>query len=235
SVRDAELLGAYLLPRGRRPPLAPEPKEIQEMDPIETKPPDPTPSFRRWIAPRSIFGLFLFLMGGLLMLDRFGYVDAHDWWRFWPLFPISIGIVKLLQPRRDGQRFFGGLLILIFGAILLRNLGWIPDFRIDGRLIFPAVLLWIGLAMMFSRHRSGCWGGRRGRWDRGDRALDAPEDSGSEVDSFAVLGSSRATSTSQNFRGGHATAVLGSYELDLRRAAIPPGEEAVINTVAVWG
>ncbi len=173
-----------------------------------------------WNGGRAIFGLFLFLFGGLLMLDRFDVLSADDWIYLWPLFPIAIGVVKVLQPRRDGQRFFGALMIVIFGAILLRH--WV-DFPIRGDLIAPGVLLLVGIRMMTSPRRS--W--RR----RGSSTADAS----AEVNTFALLGSSKVTSTSTAFRGGQASAVLGACEIDLRGATMPEGSEAVLDLFAVWG
>ena len=106
-----------------------------------------------WTGGRAIFGLFLFLLGGLLLLDRFGWVDANDWTHLWPLFPIAIGVIKVIQPRREGQRFVGALLIVIFGAILLRH--WV-EFPIRGDLIAPGVLLLVGIRLMLvPRRRRG--------------------------------------------------------------------------------
>ena len=54
------------------------------------------------------------------------------------------------------------------------------------------------------------------------------------VQAMAVLGSTLRGSNSQEFRGGEATAVLGSCEIDLRQASIA-GTEAVIDAFAMWG
>jgi hypothetical protein len=192
------------------------------MDPLATSTdrPEPRPN-RSWSGSRALFGLFLFLFGGLLLLDRFGWVDAYSWSHLWPLLPIAIGVIKLVQPRHEGGRFFGGLLIVIFGAILLRNLGWF-DFEIDGDLILPGVLLLIGIRLMTTSRR---W---RGRHLSGS-------DSSDEIGTFAVLGSSRVTSTSTSFRGGNASALMGGCVVDLRQASMPAGSEAVLDVFAFWG
>ena len=181
-----------------------------------------------WFGGRVVFGLILFLFGGLLLLDRFGWIDADRWFYLWALFPIAIGVTKIVQPRREGDRFVGALLILIFGAILLRNLGWI-DYRVDGRLILPGVLLLVGIRLMTTPRRA--WR-RRDRYQRGPGINSS---SGDEINTFAMLGSSRISNTSTSFHGGQASAVLGACEIDLRGASIPEGSEAVLDVFAMWG
>jgi hypothetical protein len=52
---------------------------------------------------------------------------------------------------------------------------------------------------------------------------------------FAVWSSVRRASVASPFRGGDVTAIMGGGQLDLRLATIPPGEEAVLDIVAVMG
>lgn len=202
------------------------------MEPFAPTPPPPASSDDRtagscssWFGGRVMFGLVLFLFGGLLMLDRFGWIDADRWFFLWALFPMAIGVTKLVQPRREGDRFVGSMLVLIFGAILLRNLGWI-DFHFDHRLILPGVLLLIGIRLMTTPRRG---------WRRRDLNRTGGGDSSDAINTFAVLGSSRLTNTSTSFQGGQVSAVLGACVIDLRQASMPAGSEAVIDVFAFWG
>ncbi len=199
------------------------------MEPMEQPPTplDARPRGRcdRGAGGRILWGLFLFLFGGLLLFDRFGWVDASNWTYLWPLFPILIGAYKIVRPCNGGDRFFGGLLILIFGAIFLRHFDWF-EFDLDGRVIFPAVLLAIGIRLMTTPRRSG----RRGR-NRRPTSIE----SGDEVGTFAMLGSSKIANTSSSFAGGRISAVLGSCEIDLRGASMAEGSEAVLDVFALWG
>lgn len=178
-----------------------------------------------WSGGRAIFGLFLFLFGGLLLLEHFNYLDAGHWRYLWPLFPLAFGAIKLVRPEREGQRFMGAVIVAIFGVILLRNLGWL-NFRIDASLIVPMVLLLIGIRLMFTPRR-----GRRADLNRVAGSIDASD----EINTFAVLGSSRVTSTSTSFAGGQASAVLGAIVIDLRNASMPAESEAVLDVFAFWG
>ncbi|HEX2645101.1 MAG TPA: DUF5668 domain-containing protein [Thermoanaerobaculia bacterium] len=172
-------------------------------------------SFR--ITPRLVFGALVLLFGSLLLLDRVGVLDAGDYLQYWPAGLIAVGLVKLMQPGgRGGGLFFAGL-----GTwLLLSNLGYV-DF--DMRIVFPVILVLIGFRLVTAEAF------------RRSRRLDGPGSSSDEVDAVAVLGGIRRTSSSATFRGGSATAMLGSCEIDLRPASIPAGQEAVIDTFAFWG
>jgi hypothetical protein len=52
---------------------------------------------------------------------------------------------------------------------------------------------------------------------------------------FAFWSSVRRASVASPFRGGDITAIMGGGQLDLRLATIPPGEEAILDIVAVMG
>lgn len=49
----------------------------------------------------------------------------------------------------------------------------------------------------------------------------------------AFLGQSRQTLPAGSFRGGEVTAVMAGAELDLRATAVAPGEEMVVEVLAV--
>src|SRR4051812_1783628 len=60
------------------------------------------------------------------------------------------------------------------------------------------------------------------------------DDAGARM--VAMMGSSRRiVSPTEPFRGADMTAVMGDCRLDLRKAAIQPGEEVVIDLLAVMG
>jgi hypothetical protein len=52
---------------------------------------------------------------------------------------------------------------------------------------------------------------------------------------FAVLGGAKRSSLSTRFKGGEVTAFMGGFQIDLRQAVIPPGEEAVIDMMIGMG
>jgi hypothetical protein len=52
---------------------------------------------------------------------------------------------------------------------------------------------------------------------------------------FSVWSNTRRSNSSQAFQGGDITAIMGGAQLDLRTAAIPAGQEAVLDVTAVMG
>lgn len=169
------------------------------------------------ITPRLIFGVCVLMFGSLLLLDQLNVLDARDYLDYWPAALIVLGLIKLVQPGSKG----GAIVLTLAGTgLLLSNLGYLV---LDFDLIFPGLLVLAGLSLVFGEIF------RRARRKSGE-AVSAS----SEVDPFAILGSVKRLSSSQSFRGGSATALLGAAEVDLRQARIQGGE-AVIDTFAFWG
>lgn len=170
------------------------------------------------LTPRLIFGVCVLLFGGLLLLDQMDLLNARDYLLYWPAGLIALGLVKLAQPGSRG----GGLFLAGVGAaLLLSNLGYV---ELDIELVLPALLVLGGARLIFGelfRRRRGAGGGE------GTLAS-------AEIDAFAILGGVKRSSSSQSFRGGSASAIMGATEIDLRAARITGGE-AVIDTLAFWG
>ncbi|HQT94488.1 MAG: hypothetical protein B7Z68_05825 [Acidobacteria bacterium 21-70-11] len=202
-------------------------------------------------APRLILGLLIIGLGILFTLDKLGYVDAGSVWQYWPVVLIAVGLGRVLQPRACHGRGFGVVLIVVGAWILLFNVGVINHDVWD---YWPILLVLLGISMVFRAvggPGSG-WRGRRAgtppvgggesatpgaaaRAVAGQGATTTPaDDASATVDCFALLGASRRSSVSQDFRGGSLTALMGGCELDLRQASIRSGQ-ATIDTFAMWG
>lgn len=179
---------------------------------------------------RIFFGLLLLGFGAILFLDRLGLADADYLLDFWPLIPITLGLVKLTTGRDGSERIFGGILMLVFSGVMLDKLNLI-DFDFDGRMIVPLVLMLIGFRIL-TRPRG--YRSSRGFGSSRQHGVVASDRDSDELDGFAMLGALVRGSASQNFRGGKVTAVLAGAEIDLRQAKID-GPEAVIDTFTMWG
>ena len=169
---------------------------------------------------RIIFGLFIAWMGVLFLLDQMGVINIGSVWRFWPVFLILIGTVRLFSP---GNRSIVGALFLMAlgGFFLINEFHW---FDLDWRYVWPGFIVVGGLVMVF---RGLMWGGSN---CGGDRVSSA-----GSLTAFAILGGVERKVTSQDFQGGDATAILGGCDIDLRNASIRPGTVAVIDCFAFWG
>jgi predicted membrane protein len=169
------------------------------------------------LATQVVFGVIAILLGILLMLDNLNVIDAGDYLAYWPALLVVLGLVKILQPATSG-RAWGVVLVIIGGVLLLRALDL---YHIRFRDFWPLLLILFGGALLW-----------RTFVRRKITAEGVSDDS--LLNGTAILGGFKRTITSQDFRGGEITAVMGGYEIDLRQAAIR-GEEAVINIFAFWG
>ncbi len=167
------------------------------------------------ITPRLILGVAILLAGLAFTLDNLGIVDADDFIDYWPLLLVAVGVAKLAVASRTGGWVTAAIWILVGGWWTLYNLAVVDFHPVD---FWPVFLIIAGLFLVQRALRPG-------------RISEASPD---KVTGFAVLGGSSRKSSSQDFRGGDFTAVMGGCEVDLRDARIanPP---AVIDVFAFWG
>lgn len=166
----------------------------------------------------GVGGLILIVFGVLLMLSNMGYFEFREVFRFWPVFFMALGVVRLVEAR-DRQAMVGPLIwIGVASVFLLRSLRII---NVDFRDLWPIFLIAMGLLML-----------RRSMATKRERSTNV--DSNSVISGLAILGGMERRNNSQDFKGGEVTAILGGCEVDLRGASMPPGE-VVLDVFAMWG
>jgi predicted membrane protein len=198
-------------------------------------------------------GLFFVIVGGALLLERMG-VFFPSWLFTWPMILILIGLFTGI---RHGFRSFGWIIPLAVGGIFLAQ-EIVSDLNVD-RLIWPVVLIAIGLSFMLGKQRVGCFGSHnrfkkklrdkwgddwREKWEQGRKERAYWHDwkkqmydpgytssSGDLLDINAVFGSVKKTVLSKNFKGGEVNTILGGCELNLTQADIVGRAEIEVNTV----
>lgn len=177
------------------------------------------PMFR--VGGQVVFGLIVITLGVLLTLDNMGVFEAREILRYWPALLIVWGITKLTTSE-GGGRFFG-IMLTLGGSLLLLDKLYVIDF--GWREFWPLLLIAIGGTML---------------WNSLTRRTQtiSPVSSGTETDSvvnhFALMGGIARVNSSQDFRGGELSAIMGGVELDLRHANMQSGE-AILNIFAFWG
>jgi predicted membrane protein len=175
---------------------------------------------RSRLSPQIVLGLIIIGIGTLFLLDNFGMVYAEDYLRFWPALLVIYGLVKVVFPERPSSRFWGAMLAL-FGALLLaRRLHWV---YVDPWELWPIFLIAIGGMMLWKSSMRG----------RNATTLPGSASEDSIIQGTAIMSGFRRVSSSQDFRGGELTAIMGGVEVDLRGAGLK--QEAVINVFAFWG
>ncbi|MBN9382042.1 MAG: hypothetical protein J0H74_14840 [Chitinophagaceae bacterium] len=168
-------------------------------------------------------GVFLLLIGGVLLLDQMGF-PLPDWLFSWHVLLIAIGLFIGLR-----HNFRGGawaILILVGGFFMIQD--YYPHFPLR-RFIWPAVLIFVGLLIILSpRTNSRRW---RNKWEEGwhkrnySRSYAQTFSTSREgytsedyVDSTAIFGGIHKKVVSKNFKGGDITSIMGGTELDLTQA-----------------
>lgn len=174
-------------------------------------------------------GLFIAFIGVLFTLQNVHILRVSQIFRFWPVFLIVFGLLKMGQSvDRNGR--IAGVLIAFVGIVLLGNqLGYL-HFNIFS--LWPLILVYVGLRMMSEA------GGVRVTtqvFADGPPAPGSPQaDEAPSISALAVLGHVDRKITSQSFRHAEVTAFMGGAKLDLRDAMLAP-RGAVINVMVMMG
>jgi predicted membrane protein len=162
-------------------------------------------------------GIILIVVGTLFLLDHMGIIRAEQYWIYWPLTLVAIGLARVFRP---GERVMGIGFILV-GTVLqlhelhLTHLSW--------NAIWPLLLIFAGMQIVWSRF------GRPGL----SRATVASGGTDT-LNEYALFGGVERRVNVSNFRGGSITAIFGGVEVDFRSADIE-GEEANIFVEAIFG
>jgi len=178
--------------------------------------------FRNFLAGRILTAFFLILIGVLLLMPHFGYDWNLDFWDFWPVILVIIGISSL-SGEKGKSRPMDGILWIVFGLLFLGSSLGFYHFRFH--MIWPFLLIAAG-TLLLSQHvrRSGVEPAREGEGNTtGGDALQA----------FWMLGGSRNRVDSRHFRGGNAAAFLSTGTVDLKNADFE--KEVVIDTLSFLG
>jgi hypothetical protein len=176
-----------------------------------------TPAERTYVTPRLIIGLAVLILGTLWTLDNLDFLESEDFTQWWPAVLIVIGGVQLASRRTNR---FGPVLLMIVGVLLLgSSLDYID---LDLRDLIPLGIAAFGAKLI---------------WDALSRRSARPSDpkDDSTVHAFATMGGVHWQSTSQNFQGGDANAIMGGVEIDLRKVQIQPGQDVIIDALAIMG
>jgi predicted membrane protein len=174
-------------------------------------------------ATQMIVGLFVIGLGMLFLLDNLGWLDLDLRIHVVPTVLIAVGILKVMQTRSQSGVVVGGALIVVGALFMLKSLGFLS---IDWRTLWPLLIIGAGVAVVAKSATS------RKQIEHGEPSLDKAGNE-SQVNITAVMSGYKNRNTSQDFRGGEITAIMGGSDLDLRQASI--NGDAVLNVFAFCG
>ena len=166
---------------------------------------------------RAIVGIVLILIGIAFIGRTFDFFP-HRVTRFvfsWEMILIVLGII-FISTRENKTT---GWILLIIGLVFL-----VPDaFHVPypfRRLFWPVILIVVGLFIIFRAS--------------GARGIPSGGTSVDYLDDVAILGGGNKVVTSENFKGGKITAILGGSKIDLTKAKLAPGQN-VIDIFCLFG
>lgn len=172
-------------------------------------------------AKAIMWGIAFVLLGiilGINALDLFQMNIFFDgWWTLLIIVPCFIGVFT----DRDKT---GNLIGIALGVFLLLCSQKILSFELVLKLLFPLIIVLIGLKMIFSSFKSG----------KSAKIMRDVAESGAKVHAVsAVFCSENIIYHGEEFTSADLNAVFGKVTYDLRTAYIP--KDCVIKTSAVFG
>jgi len=195
---------------------------------METEDKKTTDQYPEWSANRSgrvSSGLFIVVIGGLLLARQMG-AEIPDWIFTWPSLLIAIGFYVGL---RHSFRSFGWLIPVAIGSFLLSR----EYFDLNVMQYFwPVIIILIGVAIMFKPRRRWHherWARKQERWkQRWERQHEMHQQQyhqgqpleGDAIDSVNIFGGTKKNVISKDFKGGESVNMFGGLELNMSQADI---------------
>jgi predicted membrane protein len=169
-----------------------------------------------------LFGLILIAIGALVLLANMDILPFDlNLGHWWPLILVVLGLVHLWNNRNIFD--FSGLFLILLGVVfLMATLGqicWSDIWR-----YWPAVLILLGLSLIFKRHPVALPGSGGGA-----------ASSETSVGINNILSGSDRRINSSEFKGGDVSNILGGTKLDLLEAKLAPGEWLLTVSTVLGG
>ena len=167
----------------------------------------------------GIWGMALVILGVLYTgntLDAWNFTLFFD--GFWTLFIIIPSLISILS---KGVTLFP-MVMLILGSMWLLSAQNILQDGVIGKMIFPLILIVMGIQIVIKNFISTRYQGNR-----------ISHNQGKKHDYTAIFGAGEYHLMNEVFYGASTTAIFGAVDLDLRDAIIE--EDVVININSIFG
>lgn len=168
-----------------------------------------------------LWGLVFITIGIIFGLNAMGVTNINIFFKgWWTLFIIVPSIIEFIK----GEGRIWSFIWLVVGIVLLLCAQGFLSFNLIGKLIFPFILVMIGISILFRDNIHKKVNGKI-------KELNSNKDNLQEY--CATFGSQNADFAGQEFKGANLDAVFGSVELRLEKANIT--KDAIINANAIFG
>jgi predicted membrane protein len=160
------------------------------------------------VTPKLLVGLFITILGLVLLLDELRAIEGERILRYWSLILVAFGVMRL----RHGHPVIAIGLIAAGTWILAYNLGWFVFSVFD---LWPLLLIGLGGLLV--------WQGLRGRSEREDVERTATR----RLDILSLLTTRVQRVESSDFSGGRVTTLFGGTTLDFTGASLAGGAATI--------
>ena len=168
-----------------------------------------------------LWGIVLVIVGVIIGTNSFGLTNINiffdGWWTLFIIVPCFIGLFK------ENEKT-GNLIGLLIGIALLLGCQNILDFDLIWKLAFPAILVVIGLSMIFKDALGG---------KVSSEIKKLNEKRNGENSYCATFAGQNVKFDGEKFTGADLTAVFGGVKCDLRNSIIE--SDVVINASSTFG
>ena len=172
---------------------------------------------------RILWGLVFIVLGIVIALNALDIINFNiffnGWWTFIIIIPCFIG---LFDGTKEGK--LGNIIGILVGVVLLLVAQGLLRFDIVFKLFIPAVLVIIGLYLLF---------GNVFRSKVTDKLRELKKESGNGEAICATFSEQFVTKNDEKFESANIDAIFGSVVLDLTKAKIK--DEAVVTVSAIFG
>ncbi len=170
---------------------------------------------------KILWGIVFISLGVLLALKALNVlkndVFFDGWWTLIIIVPSTIGIIA-------NRKKTGSIICFCLGVLLLLGCKGIVSFAILAKLVFPAIIVIIGLRMIFSSFFEG---------KTGDDIKKLKKEIRNKRTGNATFGGCDMNVSGEIFEGAELSAVFGGVKCDLREAVIE--KDCLINVTSVFG
>ena len=168
-----------------------------------------------------ILGTILVIIGLILAGKTLGIINVNiffkGWWTLFIIIPCLIGLIN------DKDKT-GSVIGLIIGILLLLACYNIINFELIWSLIFPIVIIALGLSLIFKNSFNE-------KIDKEIKELNIKKNNDNNY--FAAFSGQNISLDNEVFKGTELNAIFGSIKLDLRKAKIK--DNVIINASSIFG